>query len=591
MPPEPVAAVAAPAAAGGGSATEPDWTQPPFKCVSLGDVLEEMGVELDPVKYPDGYFSDALYHDDAQVPRTVDELVDELKYVRDPALEGADLELLRRVFTSTYTPGAYEFEKFPDLVKEDWGPLAGQRPTGFHTFRKGFLGSRSGYIPFPEGWKEADFLKKDGTTGLFTVANDWKDRVEFMLMMDEPEGEPATPDRYVRPPQAAYSRASPLGDRADRNRAADGDRRVTPKMLKTGVITHIFECKAPGFRKMSARAAEGALCHAAVRVTIDGTKATGGLRVDILEGCIHRATPFDRTMLPTQPGSRGHAPVPEAYGIRVKLMLDKDFKRQTAEVAVSGNIRNQPAYVFATLAAKIPPAERMAQNHFRTGDVTGNQIANVMMETRKVHSTQVSSLAKNYSQELLAVATVIYASPPDTIIRCDVMSPDDRSLVILTDMFRARQMYAYGTWEGGVTALKCRGVVMDYARDFCHRCVSSVTAFFCEPFADAYVSSSQDPTERQAGGFVDAVGSAAAPSGTRREGPRALCHGGHALASQRNHDGGGAHHHEGQGEGVGSWQQASHVDADGHRRVARLDGGHRRGVLHAAELQRHHRPA
>lgn len=66
------------------------------------------------------------------------------------------------MFTSTCTPGAFEFANFFGLVKEDWGPLAGQRPTGFHTFCKGFLGSKSGFIPFPEGWTAADFLAQDG---------------------------------------------------------------------------------------------------------------------------------------------------------------------------------------------------------------------------------------------------------------------------------------------------------------------------------------------------------------------------------------------------------------------------------------------
>ena len=74
-------------------------------------------------------------------------------------------------------------------------------------------------------------------------------------------------------------------------------------------------------RKMSACSEEAALCHAAVCVTIDGTEATV-IRVEILEGCIHRAAAFDASMLPSE-----HAPVSEAYGIRVKFMLEKEVQR------------------------------------------------------------------------------------------------------------------------------------------------------------------------------------------------------------------------------------------------------------------------
>lgn len=69
---------------------EPMWTTPPFENASVEAVLEEMGNELDVVNYLGGYFSEMLYHDHAQVPRTVDDHVDELKDVRDPALEVAD---------------------------------------------------------------------------------------------------------------------------------------------------------------------------------------------------------------------------------------------------------------------------------------------------------------------------------------------------------------------------------------------------------------------------------------------------------------------------------------------------------------------
>ena len=259
--------------------------------------------------------------------------------------------------------------------------------------------------------------------------------------------------------------------------------------------------------------------------------------------CVHRATAFDASMLPNQLGSRGSAPVrvsapvPEAYGSHSKYMLSKQVDAHAAEVAVHSNVRGQPGLTHAALESTRPLAERLAENFFRTGGVPPDQIKKRMVETRRGHGKNLSSLAQNFKTEVLAVACVQNASPPDMIVKCEYASPESHSLVILTDRFRAKQLYKCGTWEGDISALTYRGIVMDYARQFCHRCVPSVTGFHENTFA--HVSSSQDSTERPAGGSMDAVDGDTAPSGTRREGTCAHCHGGYALASQREHDGGG----------------------------------------------------
>ena len=271
-----------PVKAGTAAPVEPEWNKPPFGNKSLVDVRKAMGFELDDVKFPDGYFAEAMYHEQMPVSRSVDQHVDDLEDSRDATLVNANFEYLRQVFTCTYFPGEYEFKTFKELDREDWGALAGQRPTGFHFFPIGFLGSKSGFIPFPNGWTAANFVAKSGDAS-FTEVKGWKDLVECMLMMDKPDDEPTTTgDRFVRPPQAAYSRTRNMPAEKSRNKFAKGDRQVTPTMRLTGKIKVIFECKGAGFRKDLDTPNCAALCHAAVLVTIDGTEATG-ISVEIKE--------------------------------------------------------------------------------------------------------------------------------------------------------------------------------------------------------------------------------------------------------------------------------------------------------------------
>ena len=416
---------------------------------------------FDAPKLPDAFF-EGIYEAPARA-KSIRSCITDAKALGDiPAHRGVNWAECEERMTAAYVPGKYEVKQFR-LDKTAWGLSCGKLPTGAFLYPVGWNDSRSGELKFPEGMSGSDFVKKENEADTAVVPVDnWYGKLRELLATYESGGEAG---EFVRPPQVAWGSVTNPAAPAHRSRLAPGVRQPWKVVLARGSLEVVFHCKACGFRTIQRNPEkEAPLCHAAVKITIDGPEATCAT-IDILEACVHRASVFDQTFADDS-GGRQDAPVPEPYNISLQGFLEKRIEAHVAYIEVNTSMRNKPASTFGALSFEVPVAEKLCGNTTRSGGVTSLSVQNVMAEMKRGGRGRTGVPNPILKQNALLQHACSTAA--ERVRRVDVMLPG-RTCVVLFDDFRVLQFFREATWEGGGSALTMRGLVADFAQKFVHR--------------------------------------------------------------------------------------------------------------------------